>query len=230
MPSRFAFYSPIEEIISNFNITDIYSSKNFEYHPYYNLKPTNRTTAIINNSGFKLVRMKWGFVKGTQFYKVRAESIHEKKMFSKAFRERRCVVLANGFFEWEKEDKKSIPYYFTVNEQPLFAIAGLYNKQIDEESGEEKYQCAVATTEANELVAKIFHRMPVIFTKKETEIWLNPETDQEQLKQVLKPYPADQMTSWRVKPLPARGDNGPDTIKPVKNSSNSKKKGLESFL
>ena len=230
MPSRFAFYSPLEEIVSTFNLSENYDANNLELHPYYNLKPTNRTTAIINESGYKLVRMKWDFIKGQQFYKVRSESIHEKKMFSKAFKERRCVILANGFFEWEKDEKKSIPHYFIVNTQPLFAIAGLFNKHLDTVTGEEKYQCAVATIEANELVAKIFLRMPVILTKEGVSIWLNQDTSEKSLKGLLKPFPPDQMTSWKVKPLPSKGDNGPDTFKPAKESSGLKKKGLESFF
>lgn len=223
MPSRFTFYSTKEEIQSKFNV----STDNIEFHQYYNLKPTNRTTAIINNEGLKLARMKWGFVKGTQFYKVRAESIHEKPLFSKAFRERRCVVLANGFFEWEKEDKKSIPYYFTVKKESVFPIAGIYNHHTDKETGEEKFQCAVVTTDANELVAKIFHRMPVIFTLEQMTAWLDPNQNEEKLLGLLKPYPASEMTNWKVNQLPAKGDNGPATIKPYKEP---KKKGLADFL
>lgn len=229
MPSRFSFYSTKEEIQSKFNI----SPKNLEtieFHPYYNLKPTNRTTAIINDNGLKLVRMKWGFIKGTQFYKVRAESIHEKPMFAKAFRERRCVVLANGFFEWEKEDKKSIPYYFTVMDESVFQIAGIYNSHLDEESGEVKYQVAVVTVDSNELVGRIFHRMPVIFTINEMERWINPQEKPQDLLQLLKAYPADKMKTWKVNQLPAKGDNGPDTIKPLKESTKSKNPGLLDFI
>lgn len=225
MPSRFSFYSSKEEIQSKFNIPTENLEK-IEFHPYYNLKPTNRTTAIINDHGLKLVRMKWGFIKGTQFYKVRAESIHEKPMFAKAFRERRCVVLANGFFEWEKENKKSIPYYFTVPKESVFPIAGIYNNHLDEESGEMKYQVAVVTVDSNELVGKIFHRMPVIFTSDGMERWINQQENPQGLLHLLKPYPASLMTSWKVNQLPARGDNGPDTIKPVK----EKKTGLMDFI
>ncbi len=223
MPSRFAFYSTKDEIQAKYKVT----IEDIELHPYYNLKPTNRTTAIINDNGLRLVRMKWGFVKGSQFYKVRAETINEKKLFSKAFRERRCVVLANGFFEWEKEDKKSIPYYFTVKDQSLFAIAGIYNHHKDEESGEEKYQCAVVTVDANDLVAKIFHRMPVIFNEVNVNKWLEPNESEKNLLDLLNPYSDEKMTSWKVNPLPARGDNGPETIKKAKES---KKQGLDQFF
>jgi putative SOS response-associated peptidase YedK len=226
MPSRFAFFSNREEIEEKFNA----SCENIEIHPYYNLKPTNRATGIINEDGLKVVRLKWGFIKGNQFYKVRAESIHEKPMFNKAFQERRCAILTNGFFEWEKEDKKSIPYYFTVKDQSLFTIAGIYNTHVEKESGETKYQCAVVTTEANELVGKIFHRMPVIFTKSEMNIWLNTTESQDILLKLLKPYPSEEMTNWKVNQLPAKGDNGPDTIAPFREKKVAKKPGLTDFF
>ena len=229
MPSRFSFYSSKDEIKEKFNLTEE-AVKGIEFHPYYNLKPTNRTTAIINQDGLKVVRMKWGFVKGSQFYKVRAETINEKKLFSKAFRERRCVILANGFFEWEKEDKKSIPYYFSLKDEPLFPIAGIYNNHMDEESGEEKYQCAVVTVDANELVAKIFHRMPVIFNLESMNTWLNPNESEETYLNLLQTCPAEIMTNWKVNQLPARGDNGPDTIKPFKEGKKAKKTGLADFF
>ena len=226
MPSRFAFYSTKEEIQATFNVPP----DDIELYPYYNLKPTNRATAIINDDGFKLVRMKWGFVKGTQFYKVRAETIHEKRLFSKAFKERRCVILANGFFEWEKEDKKSIPFYFTVKKEKVFAIAGIYNKHIEKESGEEKFQCAVVTVDANDLVAKIFHRMPAILSVVEMNTWLGETEDQNLLLKLLRPYPAEEMTSWKVNKLPAKGDNGPATIEPLQEKVKPKKAGLMDFI
>ena len=122
---------------------------------------------------------------------------------------------------------KSIPYYFTVKDQNLFAIAGIYNNHKDEESGEEKYQCAVVTVDANELVAKIFHRMPVIFNEENVTKWLDPNESEDNLLDLLKPYPAEKMTNWKVNQLPARGDNGPDTIKKIKES---KKPGLNQFF
>ena len=225
MPSRFAFFSSKEEIKAKFNVE---IDDNIELHPYYNLKPTNRTTAIINNDGLHLVRMKWGYINSMDQYKARAETIHQKNLFKKAFKERRCVVLANGFFEWVKEDKKSIPYYFSIKNEPLFPIAGIYNNHVDDESGEMKYQVAVVTTEANNVVAQIFHRMPVILNLEEFESWLDQNESEENLLKILKPYKANEMQYWKVKPLPARGDNGPATIKPAKKES--KKGGLTDFL
>jgi len=224
MPSRFTFFATKEEIEEKYNI----SSNDIEFYPYYNLKPSNRTTGIINENGFKLVRLRWGYVKGQQFYKARGESIHEKKLFRKAFAERRCVILANGFFEWDKEGKTRTPIYFSIKNEPLFAIAGVYNSHLDEEDNKVKYQCSVITTEANEVVNKIFHRMPVIFSSDSVKTWLEPSQNQEDLLSMLKPYTANEMDSWIVNSLPSKGDNGPDTIKRVKKKK--PKKGLSGFL
>ena len=224
MPSRFAFYASKEEIEAKYNI----STENLnELFPYYNLKPTNRTTAIVNEDGYKLVRMYWGFTKGFQSYKARSESVHEKKLFKKAFTEKRCVILANGFFEWDRSGKERIPHYFTVPSEPLFGIAGIYNSYFDEEEEKMKYKCAVLTTEPHPIVEKIFHRMPVIFNKEEVFQWLDYTKSQDELLAMLKPFQGE-MNSWIVNTLPGRGDNGPDTIKLAKKKK--AKKGLSEFF
>ena len=181
MPSRLAFFSSKDEIEATYTV----SSENIEIYPYYNLKPTNRATAIVNEDGYKLVRMYWGYTKGFQSYKARSETVHEKKLFRKAFAEKRCVILANGFFEWERSGKKRIPYYFSLMNEPLFAIAGVYNSYFDEEESKMKYKCAVLTTEPHPVVEKIFHRMPVIFNKKQVDLWLDHDKSQEELSTML---------------------------------------------
>ena len=134
------------------------------------------------------------------------------------------MILANGFFEWDRSGKERIPHYFTLKDDNLFAIAGIYNSYLDEEDDKIKYKCAVLTTEPHPIVEKIFHRMPVIFTKEKVGGWLNYDKTQEYLLDILKPYEGE-MKSWIVDTLPGRGDNGPDTIKPAK-----KKKRLSDFL
>ncbi|MHA1947368.1 MAG: SOS response-associated peptidase [Candidatus Hodarchaeales archaeon] len=211
MPSRLAFFSSKVEIESTYGI----SSENIEIFPYYNLKPTNRATVIANEEGYKLFRMYWGYTKGFQSYKARSETVHEKKLFRKAFAKKRCAILANGFFEWDRLGKERIPYYFSLKNEPLFGIAGIYNSKLYEEEGKMKYKCAVLTTEPHPVVEKIFHRMPVIFNKKQVDFWLDHEKTQEELSAMLKPYEGE-MNSWIVDTLPSKGDNGPETIKSAK--------------
>jgi len=217
MPSRFAFYSSKDEIESSYNVI----SDNIEIYPYFNLKPTNKATGIVNEEGYKLVRMYWGYTKGFQSYKARSETVHEKKLFRKAFAEKRCVILANGFFEWDRSGKERIPYYFSLKDKSLFGIAGIYNSHLNEEENKIKYKFAVLTTEPHSVVEKIFHRMPVIFNEKQVDSWLDHKKTQEELSAMLKPYEGE-LNSWIVDPLPSKGDNGPETIKPAKKKRSSK--------
>ncbi|MHA2053439.1 MAG: SOS response-associated peptidase [Candidatus Hodarchaeales archaeon] len=217
MPSRLAFFSSKDEIESTYGV----SSENIEIYPYYNLKPTNKATGIVNEEGYKLVRMYWGYTRGFQSYKARSETVHEKKLFRKAFAEKRCVIFANGFFEWERSGKERIPHYFSLKNKPLFGIAGIYNSYFNEEESKMKYKCAVLTTEPHPIVEKIFHRMPVIFNKKQVDLWLDHEKTQEELSVMLKPYEGE-LNSWIVDTLPSKGDNGPETIKPIKKKRSEK--------
>ncbi|MHA1989761.1 MAG: SOS response-associated peptidase [Candidatus Hodarchaeales archaeon] len=220
MPSRFAFYSSIDEINEKYKV----STEIKELFKYYNLKPTNRATGIINDNGLKLVRLRWGLVEGSQLFKARSETIHEKSTFKEAFRNRRCLILANGFFEWTHGEgvKNVIPHYFTIKNEKIFTVAGIFNSKFDKEDNQINYRFAVITTDANELVATVFHRMAVIVSTKDIVKWLDPKTPEEKLRKMLKPYDSSLMDSWKVKSLPSRGDNGPATIKPLSESGLSK--------
>jgi putative SOS response-associated peptidase YedK len=211
MPSRLAFFASKEEIELTYGV----STENIEIYPYYNMKPTNRATGIVNEEGHKLVRMYWGYAEGFQSYKARSETVHEKKLFRKAFAEKRCVILANGFFEWEHIGKERIPHYFSLKKEPLFGVAGIYNSYLNEEESKMRYRCAVLTTIPHPIIEKIFHRMPVIFNRKQVDLWLDRDKTQAELSAMLKPYEGE-INSWIVDTLPSKGDNGPKTIKPVK--------------
>jgi putative SOS response-associated peptidase YedK len=210
IPSRFAFFEDAETVKQRYSIKDV----GIDFYEYYNIKPTNRVIGIVKHDQLQLVKLRWGFVKGNKFFKARGDTIDEKKLFAKAFRERRCLILANGFFEWKKEGGNSIPYYFKRKDDQMFTIAGIYNSYEDEEDGETKYQFAVITTEANEEVGKIFHRMPVILEPEDELRWLDLDEEPEALKVLFEPYPANLMISYEVESLPSRGDNGPQTVMP----------------
>lgn len=215
MPSRFAFYAEKDEIVDRFAVEKV----EIDYYKAYNIKPTNRVVGIVFNDEIgenEVVRLRWGFVKGNKFFKARGETIHEKRLFGKAFKERRCLILANGFFEWKKEDGKSIPFYFKMKDEGLFAIGAVYNKYIDDEDeGKMKYQYAVITVEPNEVVEEIFHRMPLIFTLENENKWLDSDTSETELLEMMIPYTGDLMEKYQVRELPARKDRGPETIAPV---------------
>ncbi|MCE7735151.1 MAG: SOS response-associated peptidase [Candidatus Heimdallarchaeota archaeon] len=215
MPSRFAFFAEKEDLINRFPIDKI----DIDYYNYYNIKPTNRVIGIVHNDETQeneAVRLRWGFVKGNKFFKARGETIHEKRLFGKAFKERRCLILANGFFEWKKENGKSIPFYFKMKNNSMFAIGGVYNKYIDKDDDDKtKYRFAIITVEPNEVVEEIFHRMPLIFTLQNETKWLDSVTSEEDLLSMMVPYSGDLMEKYQVRELPGRKDRGPDTIAPV---------------
>ncbi|MFV2014600.1 MAG: SOS response-associated peptidase [Candidatus Heimdallarchaeota archaeon] len=215
MPSRFAFFAKKEDLISRFPVDKI----DMDYYNYYNIKPTNRVIGIVNSEETgenEVVRLRWGFVKGNKFFKARGETIHEKRLFGKAFKERRCLILANGFFEWKKEEGRSIPFYFKMKNDDLFAIGGVYNKYIDgEDEDKTKYRFAIITVEPNEIVEEIFHRMPLIFSRENELKWLDSETPEDDLLAMIIPYSGDLMEKYQVRELPSRKDRGPDTIAPV---------------
>lgn len=213
MPSRFAFFAEPNEIIERFPVEDV----TIEYYRAYNIKPTNRVVGIIRNRDTgknEVVRLRWGYAKDQ--YKARSETIHETRLFAKAFKERRCLILANGFFEWKKVGGKSIPYYFKMKNDDLFSFAGVYNQYADKEDENKiKYKYAVLTIEPNPLVGEIFHRMPVILKPNTEKIWLDPNSDMELVKSVMQTYDDKSMERYQVEELPARKDNGPATIKPL---------------
>ena len=152
-----------------------------DFDPRYNIAPSYDVPIIIvGKSGEKIVvKMKWGFIprwsKDPKMAQInaRAEGIEQKAFFRASFKDRRCLVPANFFYEWLKLKEDKIPYLIRPTDQDLFAFAGLYDVVKDAE-GKPFVTFAIITTEPNEIVAKIHNRMPVILTKIEEEEWLDP--------------------------------------------------------
>lgn len=140
---------------------------------------------------------------GSKLINARAETVAEKPSFRSAFRKRRCLILADGFYEWQQQEgkKQKQPFYFQLNDGCPFAFAGLWEHWKDS-NGEEIDSCTILTTEANELMHPIHHRMPVILDHKNYELWLNPEVKQPELLQpLLCPYPTQEMQAYPVSKL-----------------------------
>ena len=173
--------------------------------PRYNIAPTQmHPVVVIENDQRVLKMMRWGLVPvwakdekiGSSLINARAETVDTKPSFRTAFKKRRCLVLANGFYEWNREDKKNKrPFYIRLKSCEPFAFAGLW-----EIWGPDNLETfTIITTEANDLVAQIHDRMPVILHEKDEGTWLDPELqDPVKLKALLKPYPADSMEMYEV--------------------------------
>lgn len=190
-----------------------------EIKPRYNIAPSQMILAIVQGTGYKAVKLKWGLIpswakNASGLINARAETVVNKPAFRDSFRKRRCLIPADGFFEWRKEASGRSPYRITLKNEEVFAFAGIWDAWT-QPGGETVYSCAIITTCANELVAPIHDRMPVILTGKAGEIWLEATADTAILKKLLKPYPASLMKSYEVSPLVnSPGNDRPDVLLP----------------
>lgn len=191
-----------------------------EMQPNYNVAPTQLVLTIASNheqtkAGF----LKWGLVPswaddpsiGHKMINARAETVDEKPSFKKLLERRRCLVAADSFYEWKKEGKEKQPYRITVNDESIFTFAGLWDRWEGEE--ETITSCTIITTEANDLMKDLHHRMPVIISKSQREKWLHPDTSKEEAKAMLKPYDSQQMTAYPVsRAVNSPKNNTPDLL------------------
>ena len=170
--------------------------------PRYNIAPSqNVLTVVQRGSDREATLLQWGLIpywsnepKG--IINARVETIDEKPSFKESFQRRRFLIIADGFYEWERMGKISQPYYFRMKDEAPFAFAGIWDRwRVDDRS---ITTCAIITTTANELLAKIHHRMPVILGSESFDLWLNEESRSQDLKELLVPFPADLMTSHAV--------------------------------
>jgi len=175
--------------------------ENFDYNiPRYNIAPSTNVLSVIHDGKkFRIGSLRWGFIphwaKEEKFYSInaKAETLASKTMFKDAFKYKRCVILADGFYEWKKEKQQKIPFRFTLTDQNIIPLAGLWSAYSNEE-GNKIFTCTVITTIPNDLMQPIHDRMPVILTKDSEKIWLNPNiTDLNLLESLLIPYSSDKM-------------------------------------
>jgi len=222
MCGRFVRCSSIRKICEYFAVTH----PSFEIEPSYNVAPT-QDILIINKSGVKrLVKCHWGFIPswakdpsvGYKMINARVETITEKPSFKTAFRKQRCIVIADGFYEWQKDKKRKVPFYIHLKSGEPLGFAGLYNLWTSPE-GEKKCTCTILTTESNEIISAIHDRMPVIVPRDKEDIWLDPEVEDAALiKGSLRPFPSEQMVLTRVSDrVNAPSHNSPENIKPLQN-------------
>ena len=180
-----------------------------EWVPRYNIAPTQPVAVITDAAARRVEFMRWGLVPswakdisiGSKLINARAETVTEKPSFRSAFVHRRCLILADGFYEWQKTGTKSpsVPYYFRLEDGGPFAFAGLWEFWQSPE-GDELKTCTIITTEANDRVAPVHDRMPVILNPQIAWDWLSDGSNESLLK-LLRPYPAEEMSAYRVSRL-----------------------------
>ena len=177
------------------------------WRPRYNIAPSQTVLAIATSSASLLQArlLHWGLVPswasdraiGAKLINARAETVAEKPSFRAAFKQRRCLILADGFYEWQRTDRKTKqPYYFQLAERQPFAFAGLWERWQGDETPLET--CTILTTQANELLQPVHDRMPVIISPEHYSQWLDSTTTAEALQQLLHPYDASAMQGYTV--------------------------------
>jgi putative SOS response-associated peptidase YedK len=207
--------------------------------PRYNIAPTQLVAAVrvaaqaeaSPTRGAAAVRelalLHWGLIPfwakdpkiGARMINARSETVAEKPSFRAAFRQRRCLVVADGFYEWQKTERGKQPFYIRLREGRTFAFAGLWErwKGPDEALIE---SCTLLTTQPNELIHALHNRMPVILHPRDYELWLDPGVQQaERLQPLLQAYPAGEMEAYPVSRLVNRPENDdPRCIEPLAES------------
>ncbi|MDF2964728.1 MAG: hypothetical protein K0Q51_116 [Rickettsiaceae bacterium] len=169
-------------------------TNNVELKPNYNVTPLSNIPVIIKDekNDFKLQFMHWGLIPhwskdisiSHKLINARAETLQEKPSFKKSFQSKRCIIPASGFYEWKKETKQ--PYYIKPKEG-FFSFAGLWDQWKSSE-GQIINSCTIITTEANDALKNIHHRMPVIISREDRNIWFDSNAGRDELKTLLHPY------------------------------------------
>ena len=177
MCGRFAFYSPSEATAALFGVDGALAVES-----RYNIAPTQFVAAIREDSEQtrELVMLRWGLIPpwakdraiGNRMINARAETVAEKPSYRDAFKHRRCVVLADGFYEWRREGDVKTPYFISLASGEPFALAGLWEDWQDKNSGESLQTTTLITIAANNFMQPLHHRMPVILQPETADEWL----------------------------------------------------------
>jgi putative SOS response-associated peptidase YedK len=198
------------------------------YKPRFNIAPeqTSPTIPVIvrHKGGNECRLMHWGLIPswakdpsiGNQMINARAESLTEKPAFKDLVRSRRCIIPADGFYEWRKEGKRKVPMWVHLKTKEPFAFAGLWDVW-RKPDGKRVESFTIITTEPNELVRPVHNRMPVILRPEDEEQWLDvSRTSFAKAKSLLKPYPDELMDAHDVSPVVNSGKyDGPECVQPV---------------
>ncbi len=194
--------------------------------PRYNIAPTQPIAAVPNDKPNAVDHFLWGLIPfwakdpniASRMINARADTLAEKASFKNAYKRRRCLILADGFYEWAKVpgQKAKQPYYLRMEDGAPFAFAGLWEEWQSPEGSQIK-SATIITTEPNPLVAKVHNRMPVILHPKDYQAWLSPkETPPTELQHLLTAYPAEEMVAIPVSPrVNSPANEGPENIVPV---------------
>ena len=220
MCGRFVRGSSISEIADEFNA----DYTGIDIKPSYNITPGQNIVLVTGQGGKNIVLCKWGFIPswskdpsiGNRMINARSETVAEKTAFRGAFRKQRCLIAANGFYEWRKTGSGKTPVYISLRSRGIFGFAGLYSTWISP-AKREICTTTILTTNANKVLENIHDRMPVIISRENESIWLDYTiADKEALEPLLKPYPSEEIRLTEVsKYVNSPRNDSSDCIKPI---------------
>lgn len=205
MCGRFTLRTPMSKLVEHFALKN-----QIQLALRFNIAPTQMVAAVRADRTSKqrqLVLLKWGLVPswaddpaiGNRLINARGESVAEKSSFRSAFKNRRCLILADGYYEWQKQGNKKQPYLLHMRDDRPFALAGLWEQWHASGSAEPLESCTIITTTANDVSRAVHDRMPVILDECDYDLWLDPEMqDCTRLEPLLVPFRPDEMIAEPV--------------------------------
>ena len=207
MCGRFTLGATAATLAAQFDLANVPT-----WTPRYNIAPTQEVLVVLQPSpqANREARLhRWGLIPtwakdpsiGNRMINARAETVATKPAFRRAFKERRCLLLADGLYEWQRQERRKQPFYIRLRDGRPFAFAGLWEHWEGSE-GMAIQSCTILTTTSNEVVGRIHDRMPVILGPTDYDRWLDPSIQESTVLQtLLRPYPADEMTAYPVSTL-----------------------------
>lgn len=207
MCGRFSLYHQPNLLERRFMLENLEA---LSLEPRYNIAPSQDILTVVHDGEqFRSGLLRWGLIPsfakdkkiGYKMINARAETLHEKPSFKQLLSRRRCLIPADGFFEWQKTDDGKIPMHIQLKNGGIFSMAGLWDRW-QEPGGDVITSCTIITTSPNELMAPIHNRMPAILDEKGEQIWLDRSvTDHSELQEFLKPFDSSLMTAKTVSDL-----------------------------
>jgi putative SOS response-associated peptidase YedK len=220
MCGRYTLATPKERLAEEFG----FENSSVELPPSYNIAPTQGVTAVLEEGGQRRLEvLRWGLIPpwaddpqiGSRMINARSETASEKPSFRRAFRERRCLIPADGFYEWRRTNGAKQPYYIHMQDGRPFAFAGLWESWSKGGEGEVR-TCTILTTGANAIVGEIHERMPVIVAPDAYEVWLDSASEKDELRGLLAPFSEEEMEAYPVSRfVNSPSNNDPRCVEPA---------------